>query len=129
MIKTITDWNNYHMNETDFNKLKSKERLLYLLNRFRFGMEVSVNVTNTPVRTGTVYGFNESGKTVGELKYERSWRLLKEEVIDDNYFLTNKVPLANIIVLIDGELYSYYPLWVRPDYIKIRNDKLESIGI
>lgn len=129
MIKTITEWNDFHMNESEFNRLKAKERLQYLLSKFYIGMEISVNVTNQPVKTGYVYGFNESGQTVGSLEYDWTWKLLKEEVIDDNYFIKNKVPLANIIVVIDGELESYYPLWVRPDYTKIRNNKLESIGI
>jgi hypothetical protein len=129
MIKTLTEWNEFHMNETNFNKLENKERLLYLLSKFHIGMDISVRVGGGSVKTGTVYGFHKSGTTISSLEYEWSWKLLKEEVIDDEYFINNKVPSSNIIVNINGELESYYPLWVRPDYVKIRNKKLESIGI
>lgn len=136
MLRTLTDWNKYHMDEILFNRLNAQDRLSYMVNKFKVGMDITVNVKDKPVRSGKIYGFYDSG-TYPDLVREGKAKAYNE-VPDDCrlHFYTivygtphTKLPQCNIFVEVDGKIEGYYPLWIYPDYSKIRNNKLESIGI
>ncbi len=136
MIRTIIDYNNYNMDEIQFNRLNAQDRLSYMVNRFKIGMDITVNVTDKPVKSGKIYGFYDSGTNPDLVREGRAKAY--NEVPDDCrlWYYTivygnphTKLPQCNIFVEVDGKIEGYYPLWVYPDYSKIRNNKLESIGI
>lgn len=119
--------NNFHLSEPEFNILNNRDRLKYLLSKFHVGMDVTVKVNNRPCMEAKIFGFYDyniykegingvfNGKTV------KSYNVMPD--------LDEKIPSCNVWVMIDGELSGYYPLWIYPDFVKIRNDKLETIGI
>lgn len=84
---------------------------------------------NYPEEHGVIYGiyeFNaiEYESVNGENRIKFNTKKSFSEMPLDNI-----IPSCNVFVNINGIIKSYYPLWVHPNFMKIRNAKLESIGI
>jgi len=113
----------YHISESEFNLLNAHQRFAYMLSKFYIGMDISVLVRKSEASFGTIYGFHESGVLIEYMgqsgpRYKNYTELPSLDV---------NLPKLNVTVLIDGELQSYYPLWIYPDFVKIRNNKIELI--
>ena len=140
--------NSFHVEEFEFNRLKGKERLLYILDRFYIGMEISVpkdlsvNAKDVGLKFGTIIGFNESGSANTPFQSnEYALNIYKLRQSGGDYLgyaksvESRSIPRYNVSVKLEYEYKdldftsAYYPLWVYPDYSKVRNSKLESIGI
>jgi hypothetical protein len=124
------------MDEMKFNRLNAQDRLSYMINKFHVGMYITVNVKDKPIKSGKIYGFYDSssypdsvreGKVKAYNEVPDDCRLWYYTIVYGNPH--TKLPQCNIFVEVDGKIESYYPLWVYPDYCKIRNNKLELIGI
>lgn len=86
-------------------------------------MEITI-VVNKENPNGTITGFYSTRDQITWIKDGRSKPYNEIPTSPDE-----EVPLCNIFVMVDGELQSYYPLWIYPNFAKIRNEKLKLIGI
>jgi len=133
---TSKEYNSFHsIEEREFNKLNGLDRLKYILEKFPIGMSVDIRVGKTdtmPVDRqalkGIVIGFHKSGISITSVR-DGSAKIYTEMPYQEETIPNTPIPDCNVTVMIDGKLESYYPLWAYPDLAKIRNEKLEKIGI
>lgn len=129
-VTTIKELNSFHdLSESDFNRLNGYDRLVYLFERFHIGMEVSVRVNNRPEQEGTIFGFYDYNITTDRIGSANVQAYNELPGKDPNNISYKKIPQCNVCVMIDGELHNYYPRWIYPNWMKIRNKKLDQIGI
>lgn len=121
---------NFHISESEFNSLSNYDRMIYLLDRFYVGQDVCVCVNNESVQFATINGFYPYSDTIERIADGRAQSYSSMSIID-SILVNKKPPCCNITVLIhngkSNYLSSYYPLWIYPDFEKIRNNKIESI--
>jgi hypothetical protein len=122
-MKDITVFK-FHLSEIEFNPLSSRDKLSYLLDRFHIGMFVAAKVNGNPAVSGTVFGFYKSGDPIEYILNGKS-KSYSEMPSDLNEY----IPGCNVVIENEYGIVSYYPLWIYPDFVKIRNNKLEEIGI
>jgi hypothetical protein len=128
-MNTSSAFDRYHtISESEFNKLSPKDRLDYLHSKFMAGMQVCVKITTSisefrpvPPQYGTVCGFYDERTPPGNISSSKNYSLKRTQA--------ETIPQCNVYVLIDGKVSGFYPLWISPDYMKIRDDKMKSIGI
>ncbi len=121
----------FHISESEFNRLSNYDRMVYLLDRFYVGQDVRVCVNNESVQFATINGFYPYSDTIERIADGRAQSYSSMSIID-SILVNKKPPCCNITVLIHNNgkssyLSSYYPLWIYPDFEKIRNNKIESI--
>lgn len=133
---------NFHISESEFNRLSNYDRMVYLLDRFYVGQDVCVCVNNESVQFATINGFHPYSDSIERIADGRAQSYSSMSIIN-NMLVNGKPPCCNITVCItinsplvadthygvsiNGNLSSYYPLWIYPDFEKIRNSKIESI--
>lgn len=133
---TSKEYNSFHsIEEREFNRLSGLDRLEYIVKKFPIGMSVDIRVgepSTMPVDRsalkGTVVGFHKSGISITYVR-DGSAKIYTEVPYQEETIPNSPIPDCNVTVMIDGKLESYYPLWAYPDLSKIRNEKLERIGI